>query len=89
MKTIKELNEENIFKCTARDYGKDKIIGTLNEDGTVNWNKNILNRLYAHSTFENKRCLSCKILPLCMGPCITKNYESDLNSTDVGCLLES
>ena len=40
------------------------------------------------STFENEQCLSCKKLPLCMGPCITNNYEARKNNTKIPCNFE-
>ena len=31
-----------IFKCTARDYGNDKVIGTLLDNGDIDWNHELL-----------------------------------------------
>lgn len=74
-----------IFKCTARDYGEDKVIGTLLPDGNVTWNDGLLGQLFSKSTFENERCLACKKLPICMGPCIQKNHDSRVNNTQLPC----
>ena len=79
----------NVFKCTAQDYGKDKIIGKLNSNGIISWNMEILSELFAHATFENKRCLNCKSLPLCMGPCITKNFEARRNNREIPCVFDN
>lgn len=75
-----------VFKCTARDYGDDKVIGTLQNDGQINWNYNLLGKLFAHATFDNERCLKCKAMPVCMGPCITKNIEAREAGEPIPCV---
>lgn len=79
----------NVFKCTAQDYGKDKIIGNLLPDGSILWNMELLGDLFAHSTFDNDRCLQCKSLPICMGPCIIKNYEARKNGHPIPCVFDN
>lgn len=79
----------NVFKCTAQDYGKDKVIGKLMPDGNILWNMALLSKLFAYSTFENERCLRCKSLPICMGPCITKNYDARQHGTDIPCMFQN
>jgi len=74
-----------IYKCTARDYGEDKVIGILLPDGDVTWNDELLGQFFSKSTFENERCLACKKLPICMGPCIQKNHDSRVNNTSLIC----
>lgn len=78
-----------IFKCTARDYGEDKVIGRLLSDGDVDWNDKLLSIYYSKSTFENAQCLECRMLPMCMGPCIQKNYDSRINSSSLPCVFEN
>ena len=78
-----------IFKCTARDYGEDLVLGNLQPSGYINWNDKILSRMFEKATFENEKCENCKLLPLCMGPCIQKNYEARIKNTQVGCLYEN
>lgn len=78
-----------IFKCTAQDYGDDKVVGRLNNDGSVNWNISLLSELFAHSTFDNEKCLTCKILPICMGPCIIKNYKARKEGKPIPCILDN
>lgn len=75
-----------IFKCTAQDYGNDKVIGELLSDGMIKWNIALLSNLFSQSTFENERCLQCIKLPVCMGPCISANYKSRKNKTPLPCL---
>jgi uncharacterized protein len=78
-----------VFKCTARDYGDDKVIGNLQPSGQIKWNENILSKLFEKATFENEMCESCKMLPLCMGPCIQKNYEARINGTPLTCIYKN
>ncbi len=78
-----------IFKCTARDYGEDKVIGTLAEDGRVNGNDKLMSKLFVKPTFDNARCLRCKKLPVGMGPCIQKNYDARTQATDLPCISGS
>lgn len=77
-----------IFKCTAQDYGDDKVIGELLSNGEILWNDTLLSKLFSHSTFENERCLNCKRLPICMGPCIIRNFESRINNTPLPCIAD-
>jgi uncharacterized protein len=77
-----------IFKCTAHDYGDDKVTGVLKSDGRVIWNDELLGILFSRSTFENDRCLACKKLPVCMGPCIQKNYNSRIGNKPLPCISE-
>lgn len=78
-----------IFKCTAQDYADDKVIGMLNQDGSITWKDKLLSELFAHSTFDNERCLKCKCLPICMGPCIIKNYEARKQNQPIPCVFEN
>jgi len=78
-----------VFKCTARDYGDDKVIGNLQPSGQIAWNDALMSKMFEKATFENEMCESCKILPLCMGPCIQKNYESRLNGTPLNCMYSN
>lgn len=78
-----------IFKCTARNYGDDKVIGKLLPDGDIDWNDNLLSVYYSKSTFENDQCLKCKMLSLRMGPCIQKNYDSKINASQLCCVFEN
>lgn len=78
-----------VFKCTAQDYGDDKVIGTLNQDGSILWKDKRLSELFAYSTFDNERCIKCKSLPICMGPCIIKNYEARKQGLPIPCVFEN
>lgn len=48
-----------------------------------------MSKLFEKPLFENKRCLECNILPVCMGPCIMNNYEAKISNKDVGCVLDA
>lgn len=78
-----------VYKCTAQNYGDDKVIGTLQKDGEIKWNDQLLSKLFSHSTFENERCLKCKNLPICMGPCIIRNFEARTQNKPLPCVSES
>ena len=78
-----------LFKCTAQNYGDDKVVGNLLPDGKVAWNDELLSAMFAQATFENERCLKCNKLPVCMGPCIAKNYAARKNNTPIPCLYEN
>lgn len=78
-----------VFKCTARNYGDDLVIGNLQPSGEIIWNDGLLSKMFEKATFENERCEKCKMLPLCMGPCIQKNYDARKNNTALPCLYEN
>lgn len=78
-----------VFKCTAQDYGDDKVIGVLNEDGNITWNAEYLSKLFSKPSFENNRCMNCKALPVCMGPCIIRSYEAKTQGLDIPCVFEN
>jgi uncharacterized protein len=78
-----------IFKCTARDYSDDLSIGSLNEDGCISFNYNMIFKMFADTTFKNEKCLNCNRLPLCFGPCIQKYYETKIGKKSFQCLHQN
>lgn len=72
-----------VYKCVARDY-KDSI-GFLNTDGCL-----ILNNDYNYYKLKKatdiNKCVECKELPLCHGPCVQKISES--NDIEKLCILK-
>lgn len=76
-----------VYRCTARDYSDKYVVGVLSEDGRVQWNEQEMARRYGKATFENKICLVCKYLPLCMGPCSQKMVETPEAEIDRVCYL--
>jgi len=75
-----------VFKCAARDYDEELCIATINEDGSMAFNYNIISKMFDGSTFENETCLNCKKLPLCFGPCVQKYYETKIGKLTFKCL---
>jgi uncharacterized protein len=78
-----------IFKCTAQDYGDDKSIGKLNADGTLSLKEQLISKLFSTEAFENDRCLNCNKLPICMGPCIIRNFEFRKQGAAIPCIMEN
>lgn len=64
----------NLIKCTACDdlYSSDKI-GFIDSNGEAIY-KDGIKESYTEESYENEQCLSCKLLPVCMGLC-PRNYK--------------
>ena len=58
----------DIYKCTARDFTKENRAGYISEKGELIWENDYLERRM-NAKFNNKPCLSCRIMPLCNGGC--------------------
>ncbi len=72
-----EINYDGkVYRCTARGYDDQYVMGELKEDGRIVWNEKKKAQNIGFSTFENEMCLACKYLPLCMGPCSQKLLET-------------
>jgi uncharacterized protein len=63
-----------VYKCTANTQ---KECGILDDNGVITWHPDVLTRLYAKAPFENKKCLACKHLPICLATCVQNTNESD------------
>ena len=70
----------NVFRCTARDYTPQNSYGFLNEKGEIIWEEIKLQNIDYSPYFDNKKCLECKYLPLCGGPCFQKAISTINNS---------
>ena len=57
------------------------------KSGEIDWNDGILSKMFVKATFENERCENCRVLPLCMGPCIQKNYDTLINCKQLTCVF--
>jgi uncharacterized protein len=77
-----------IFKCTGRPFTDENSDGKLNETGIIEWNRNKLSNRIGKSTFEFDMCTSCKMLPLCMGPCSQKCMERGWKNMENQCILK-
>lgn len=69
----------NAYKCTGRDFTESFSDGLLQEDGTIVWKQEQLDKRMGICTFKNEHCLKCKFLPQCWGPCNQKLLESKLD----------
>lgn len=68
-------HDGNLFRCNGRTLTEETKEGVLDADGNVVWGKGMQSKRLGLSTFENPRCLACKMLPRCMGPCSQKIME--------------
>jgi uncharacterized protein len=64
-----------VFKCTARDFNTVDADGKLLSNGEIEWDIPLISKRLGNATFENEFCISCKLLPACMGPCSQKMME--------------
>lgn len=75
-----------IGKCSAKEDFETISLGKLSENGTILWShKQSIDDLYASPLFNNERCLSCKYLPICMGPCPNNIDPKTLEIKEYGC----
>ncbi|MCC8145205.1 MAG: radical SAM protein, partial [Bacteroidales bacterium] len=71
-----------IYKCTVN---MNREAGILTESGKIIWDQDILAKLYGTATFENEKCLACKLLPMCLGTCTQSGKTKKAPSR---CLLD-
>ncbi len=75
-----------IFKCTARDFCKEKALGRLNALGETEWEPEAL------TTRRNLTipdiCNKCSLLPSCPGICSQKRIEAKKPS-DIQCIFQN
>lgn len=62
----------SVFSCDTMIVEKEKSIGYLDEDGQIIFNDNA--KFWKKNIFEledenSKKCMNCKLLPVCMGGC--------------------
>lgn len=65
-----------VYKCSGRDFTEEHRDGYLNSDGAICWKENKLADRMEIVTYDNAMCRSCRLLPLCWGPCCQKQLES-------------
>lgn len=69
-----EINfDGKIYKCTARAYSDEYVLGELQDDGHIFWKQEKMRKMYAKATFENEMCLACKHMP-CAQDLVPKNF---------------
>ncbi len=72
-----------VHKCNGRTLDEKTQAGILNADGTICWDDSRKEQRMNLKTFDNAACLSCKILPLCMGPCSQKMLDTGKFTRDI------
>lgn len=65
----------DIYKCTARDFNDDNKVGTLCDDGSVDWIEDRLH-CWENAKFSHPSCKKCHIAPICGGGCRRKLIEN-------------
>lgn len=70
-----------IYKCTARNYEEINELGYIDENGIIQWDPKKLMPPHRKLSFENKTCINCKFLPVCLGPYFQKRYENRSHSS--------
>jgi uncharacterized protein len=58
-----------IFKCHAVNFEKEEEEGFLTKEGEIEWNEQLLAKILNTATFDNRKCLNCKFMPVCFGVC--------------------
>ena len=71
-----------VYKCTARDFSKEQMEGMINDNGKIIWTEKNAKRRQT-SVFNNKACMKCSIMPICIGGCRQKQIEHNDNNTCV------
>jgi len=80
-----------VYRCTAMDYTPENSLGYLDDEGRIVWkNKNIPYALDSLPYFSNPKCLNCRYLALCNGPCFKERLRMYKNGdTEPTCILEN
>lgn len=67
----------NVYKCTARDFTEDYIVGKVLKDGSFIPNNLFLKYYTTASPALDENCVRCNLLPSCLnsGSCLQKKVE--------------
>lgn len=65
----------DLFKCTARDFTTAKRAGFLSDEGDLIWEDDYLEKRMKVK-FNNKPCLTCRLMPICNGGCSQHALEA-------------
>lgn len=86
-KNMKLITPNGIVgKCSAKEDFETSPMGYISEEGIVIWNQNLpIDEIYSKPLFENERCLACKYLPVCMGPCPNNLNLLNPDSNEFNC----
>ena len=66
----------DMYRCF--NYAGDKSRSMGNIQQTVSYQHPEFNHLFAFDPFENDRCRSCNILPMCMGGCPSRRADREI-----------
>lgn len=66
----------DVHKCTVKDNLHEDSLGFLDKNGIIQWRIKKMEDIYYKPLFDNKECLGCRYLPVCMGPC-TRRFEEN------------
>ena len=59
----------NIYKCTVAFNNENNLIGKIAPDGVLDMDDNKLSKWIDIPKDEIKKCLDCKVRPICLGHC--------------------
>lgn len=77
-----------VYKCSGRNFTPELQEGQLNATGEIIWDTDKLQKRLGIQTYKHEKCESCKLLPLCWGPCAQKQLEYP-NEISRFCQLEN
>lgn len=72
--------EAELFKCGVGTFDSTQKTGDLRCDGSIQWNKERLDRWEKIDGFRDPECIKCRYLPLCMGGCRANRLKGKRNS---------
>lgn len=78
-----------VYKCTGRDFTSHHQEGILDDNGIISWDKVKYDKRISIRTFEAPKCNSCKLLPLCWGPCNQKILERGFSDISQFCQINN
>lgn len=64
----------SVFKCNARDFTKERQLGKLMSDGSIQWNEK--ESVWMASKLDDPICLKCFLVPICGGGCRRILFET-------------
>ena len=66
--------EGNLYKCIALAGEESTKVGMLSPGGEITYNWDKLLPWLVWEPFDDPRCLSCPVLPLCFGGCLANRF---------------
>jgi len=80
-----------VYRCTAMDYTPENSLGYLDEEGRIVWkDQDIPHALDSLPYFSNPKCLHCRYLALCNGPCFKERLRMYKNGAkEPACIIEN